>query len=239
MPRTDLTVARIVAVACEILDAEGPEGLTVRRLARELGVGVASLYWYVSDKDDLLAKCAEQVARELPIIAAQGDWLDALRRQFVLAYETAERHPWFLLVQSHHRTSAMGMLGSTIHALSEAGLSDADVFDATSTLFLHLSSMVQVLAETRYAADARTREEVLDDSARGLLEQVASAPAVQRYVRRLRTHTERAQYEGGLDLILAGIQARRGGEARSGRGVAEPRTGRRPAKRSGTRAERG
>ena len=65
--------------------------------------------------------------------------------------------------------------------------------------------MVQVLAETRYAAVARTREEVLDDSVRGLLEQVASAPAVQRYVRRLRTHTERVQYEGGLDLILAGI----------------------------------
>lgn len=228
MPRTDLTVAKIVGTACEILDADGPDGLTLRRLARELGVGVASLYWYVNDKDDLLAKCAEQIARELPIIAPQGDWQTELREQFLASYEVAERHPWFMMLQSRYRTSALGMLGSTIHRLAEAGLSDADVFDATSTLFLHLASMVQALAEVRYAAEPRPRDEVLDDSARAVLEQAAGAgAAVQRYVCRLRTHTERAQYEGGLDLILAGIQARSARHGRPGPEHPDPKPGRR------------
>ena len=46
----DLAVERAVAVA----DGEGIEAVTMRRLARELGVEAASLYHHVSGKDEIL-----------------------------------------------------------------------------------------------------------------------------------------------------------------------------------------
>lgn len=42
---------RVVAQAITILDGEGPDALTFRRLAADLGVGVATLYWHVDNKD--------------------------------------------------------------------------------------------------------------------------------------------------------------------------------------------
>lgn len=46
--------ARIVATALRLLDEVGVEGLSTRRLAAELGIKSASLYWHFKDKDELL-----------------------------------------------------------------------------------------------------------------------------------------------------------------------------------------
>ncbi len=47
---------RIVAAAIAVADAEGLAGLSMRRVATELGVATMSLYRHVADKDDLLLK---------------------------------------------------------------------------------------------------------------------------------------------------------------------------------------
>ncbi len=44
----------IVKAAIELLDAEGLEGLSMRKLGARLGTGATSLYWYVANKDELL-----------------------------------------------------------------------------------------------------------------------------------------------------------------------------------------
>ena len=48
-----LEVADIVAAAIAVADDEGPEAVSMRRIARELGVGTMSLYWYISSKEEL------------------------------------------------------------------------------------------------------------------------------------------------------------------------------------------
>lgn len=51
----------ILDAAVEILDADGPAGLTFRGLAAELGGGVGSIYWYVSGKQELIARATDAV----------------------------------------------------------------------------------------------------------------------------------------------------------------------------------
>ena len=54
-----LNQERIVSAALALLDEVGLEGLSTRRLARDLGIKSASLYWHFKNKDGLLdAMCS-------------------------------------------------------------------------------------------------------------------------------------------------------------------------------------
>src|SRR5664280_1894832 len=59
--RVPLSREAIVDAAVRLLDTEGADALTFRRLAGELGVGVASLYWHVDSKDVLLDLALDHV----------------------------------------------------------------------------------------------------------------------------------------------------------------------------------
>lgn len=72
-PRTDgLTLDRIVVAALEVVDRQGLEALTVRRLAEHLGTGSASLYRHVASRDDLLVHLVDHVIGEVVPPSAAG-----------------------------------------------------------------------------------------------------------------------------------------------------------------------
>ncbi len=54
-PERSARVAEIVGAAREILEREGPDGLTMRRLAEAMGIRAPSLYKHVQSKEDLEA----------------------------------------------------------------------------------------------------------------------------------------------------------------------------------------
>lgn len=62
--RVPLTREAIVEAALRVLDAEGLDGLSMRRLASELGVKAGSIYWHVRNKDELLQLVFERVMAE-------------------------------------------------------------------------------------------------------------------------------------------------------------------------------
>ena len=62
--RSPLTRDAIVEAALSLLDREGLAGLSMRRLAQELDVGVASLYWHVKDKEELLSLLLDRIVGE-------------------------------------------------------------------------------------------------------------------------------------------------------------------------------
>jgi AcrR family transcriptional regulator len=64
--RRSLTREAIVEAALKVLDAEGLDAMTMRRVAQELQTGAASLYAYFEDKDELVAAVIERVIGELP-----------------------------------------------------------------------------------------------------------------------------------------------------------------------------
>ncbi len=62
-----LTRELIVDAALALLDREGLQGLSMRRLAQELGSGAASLYWHVGDKEELLNLLLDRIVGETPV----------------------------------------------------------------------------------------------------------------------------------------------------------------------------
>jgi AcrR family transcriptional regulator len=65
--RQPLSRDQIVAAAISVVDAEGLEALSMRRLAQELGAGATSLYWHVKNKDELLDLVLDEVIGEVPL----------------------------------------------------------------------------------------------------------------------------------------------------------------------------
>jgi AcrR family transcriptional regulator len=90
----------IVAMAVEIIDRDGMEALSVRRLAAELGLQGPTLYHYFSNKGGLLdavrarivAELWAEVDRRLTGVP-EGDWAAVIRNYVEGALEVMGRHP--------------------------------------------------------------------------------------------------------------------------------------------------
>ena len=62
--KAPLSRAAIVDAALRVLDVEGVDRLSMRRVGEELGAGAASIYWHVRNKDELLQLVFERVMDE-------------------------------------------------------------------------------------------------------------------------------------------------------------------------------
>jgi AcrR family transcriptional regulator len=86
---------RVVRAALELIDRDGLDALSMRRVARELGVEAMSLYHHVRSKDDLLDGCIEEVAASLDLggMLAPGPWRERLKAGFTAYRALAHLHP--------------------------------------------------------------------------------------------------------------------------------------------------
>jgi AcrR family transcriptional regulator len=65
--RVPLDRDTIVTAALAVLDREGLDGLTMRRVAEELGTGAGALYWHVANKEELLHLVIDRIVSELEL----------------------------------------------------------------------------------------------------------------------------------------------------------------------------
>jgi len=82
----------IIDAAIAVADAEGTDAVSMRRIARELGVGAMSLYWHVESKDELQMLMLDAVQAELP--ESSGDWRADLAEFAHTARDALMHHPW-------------------------------------------------------------------------------------------------------------------------------------------------
>lgn len=104
MPRTPLTRERVLRTAIDLADRQGLDALSMRKLAKAVGVEAMSLYNHVANKDDLLDGIIDLVVAEIYVPRADGDWRAELRRRATSAHEVLLRHRW-----------ATGLLGSRVN----------------------------------------------------------------------------------------------------------------------------
>src|SRR6476620_11131748 len=83
----------VLAKALELVDAEGLDALTMRRLGQELGRDPMSLYRYAQNRAALLDGVTELVLNELAIIPDDPDWQSQLRRIAKELPVLVPRHP--------------------------------------------------------------------------------------------------------------------------------------------------
>ena len=74
MARTPLTRERIVAAAATVADAGGLTKVSMRTVARELGVEAMSLYHHLRGKDDLLDGLAEFAYARIDLPEPEAPW---------------------------------------------------------------------------------------------------------------------------------------------------------------------
>src|SRR5919201_6945617 len=92
--RARLSKERVAAAALELVDRDGVDALTMRRLGRALGVEAMSLYEYTSGKDELVVAVMERLLEELELPApGHPDWKERIRSVVAAWLRLAERHP--------------------------------------------------------------------------------------------------------------------------------------------------
>lgn len=210
--RVPLSREAIVGTAIAILDADGADALTFRRLAADLKVGVASLYWHVESKDVLMDLALDQVLGEIVSQQPAGPWQDRLRTAGLAVYDLFLQHRWApgqMIVSSDRGPNTLRLWEYTGGILVEAGLSAQSAFDALSLLLNHaLASGVQEATWDPTGSmppqERRRQLEEMGEFLAGL--DPEEFPNVVRTARILAEHDQTEQFTEGLNVIIAGLE---------------------------------
>lgn len=222
--RSHISQDRIVEVAAALVDAEGTEAVTMRRIASELGTGPASLYAHVSGREEVLARVYELAMVEIADAVPDLDdptWQDTLRSWATASYQVFGVHQdlariSFADVPTGPRSFDLfeTLLASMINQGVPARVA-ALALDQLA-LYIGASSFENWLVSQRIRggdpgmsrADIRDRAEQWVD---GLREYFAALPA-ERYPTILAHVTELVdadhvdRFEFGLDVLIAGLE---------------------------------
>lgn len=142
-PEDELTPQRIVRVAIEMADTEGLAGVSMRRIAAELGVATMSLYRHVHSKDDLVLMMADAVLGEVPLPdAPPPGWRAQLELVARLQWAGYGRHPWLpeLISMTRPQLLPSGMAHTewALRALDGLGLEPSTLLHAAVTLMSYV-----------------------------------------------------------------------------------------------------
>lgn len=97
MPRPSTPILSrhaIVEVAFRLVDAEGASALTMRRLAKELGVSGPSLYHHFESKDAIVDGIVELIENEIRLEALAPDWEAVLAEYAYQLRAVLSAHPY-------------------------------------------------------------------------------------------------------------------------------------------------
>ncbi|GED99344.1 TetR/AcrR family transcriptional regulator [Gordonia crocea] len=154
-PSASLDRSTIVDAALAILEREGAEGLTMRRLADDLGSKPMTLYHYVPNKTALLALALSEVA-------ARIDWVEPTgpprERLIAIAVDMRDRLgaiPWIVSILEEGTivgTPALAIADRFLDAAYELGADDQTALD----LWRMIWSLT--VSDIRWAELARHRE---------------------------------------------------------------------------------
>jgi AcrR family transcriptional regulator len=204
-----LSTQRVVAEAVRLADREGVHGLSMRRLAGELGAGAMSLYHYVANKDELLDAMIDVVFAEIELPPEDTDWQTAMRRRAVSTRDVLARHPWAIGLMESRTTPGPANLRhreAVTACLRRAGFS---VVMATHANWL-LDSYVYGFALQEAGLPFDTAGELADMTEDVFLPQLP--PEEFPYLHESAAALVAAGYEPaeefafGLDLVLAALE---------------------------------
>jgi AcrR family transcriptional regulator len=189
----------VFEAALAIIDAEGLENLTMRRLAAALGTGAATLYGYVRSREDVLDGIARLLMTETDTAVVPGEhWMETIRRNARAYRRIAHRHPRaFGLLALRYSDDPEGLrhVARVIALFKAAGFTTEQallvntVTDAYGSGFCLIEA--QALSGGLHAGDTEEDRELL-------------TPVLQTRVTEL---ISEEGFERGLDLILSGIAA--------------------------------
>jgi AcrR family transcriptional regulator len=205
LTHTPLSRDRVLDSAVRLADDQGLEALSMRKLAAALGVEAMSLYNHVPGKAALLSGMLERVLHELVIPSDPAmPWAERLRRGAISFLTVARSHPSLvqLLTSQHiHTGAALAPTEAVLGIFRQAGYTGRDAVHAYQTLIGYvLGFMLQQDKGTIGLSCCA------DDG--GCAHSTTGLPHVDEALGDGRDLTSTAAFEFGLDLVLAGLQAK-------------------------------
>jgi AcrR family transcriptional regulator len=205
--------SRILQAALGIIDRDGVDGLSMRRLSEEVGRDPTVLYRHVSNKAALLDGISEVVLGELRVDTTDRDWAAQLRAVAHDFRRLALEHPHVVpLLVTRPLATPLGLrppgmlrpLEDVLTLLVSVGFSGVDALHIYRVLFGFLYG--HVLTELQEVVE---RPEETDDVLRLGLHRLAITefPQVRALASALGSYDGAAELDRGLDLLFIGLTA--------------------------------
>jgi len=217
-PEPELGRTRIVRAAMRIVDAEGVDALSMRRVASDLGTGAMSLYRHVPGKEELLLLMRDAAFGEFPLPAIPpSGWRAQLELSGRRLWAMYRRHPWLATMTSLTRPYAgpnqMPYSEWNIRALGELGFDDATIFRLHLSLFVYVHGSAGSLeAERREESETGvTLDEWLvarEDATRAIMDSGTFPHSARVFLRQDIDFDQDDIFETGLKTMLDGLTPR-------------------------------
>lgn len=226
-PRQRLDLPRIVEAAIAEADRSGPAALSMRALAKALGIGPATLYTYVPGKAELLELMVDHVAAAQPLPTADAGWRTGLRALATADLAAYRAHPWLLQVATARTVFGPHVLArydAALGVLDGQGLAEPDVVRCVAAVESYTRGAASAVVEADQAPvqTGSTDDEwwerlvpLLDERMAGRFPRLAALEAAGAFTVPDRPNSapytvQRAlsRFDFGLDLVLDAVAAR-------------------------------
>jgi AcrR family transcriptional regulator len=212
--RPGMSTGRITAAALQIVDTEGSQALTMRRLGQALDRKVMTLHRYLPSKDALLDGVVARVLTDLAINPAAADWRQELRDLATSFRGLALAHPNAVpLLVTRPLASPLGQrppatlrpLENFLELLIRAGFSPAGALHAYRLFFGFLHG--HILDELQEIID---NPDEADDLLRLGLHRLPRRefPRIRAVAPELAGYDGAAHLQQGADMMITGLQSR-------------------------------
>ena len=211
-PKVDLSRAAIVERALSVMDVEGADAITIRRIAQEFGVTPMALYWHVANKDELLAAMGDALLAGVRPPPAVGSWSAQLRAVVETLVENLSRHPAAAeLVFPRILATEQGLelTEFTLTLLEDAGFSPQQAADLARMGLQTAMMLVTQLPGSESQAAQEERDALLAEK-RAHIERLPADryPRIREAGEPLTNcDDETAYYSFGVDLYIEGALA--------------------------------
>ena len=183
--------------ALRLIDREGIESFSTRKLGAALGCEAMAIYWYYPNKEALLDAVVDELVSRVGMSPAKGpavrDWVDAMRRLAHAYRGLAQQHPraFPLLATRRFATESSYAFLEQLFALARSqGLTDRQI----ASFYRAISSYCSGVALNELAIDSST------DLAPAALR--ARFPAVAAVWTSLEPHHHDDLFSFGLEILL-------------------------------------
>lgn len=196
-----LSRERIVGAAVELIERDGPDAVSMRRLAAELGAGVMSLYNHVPNKAALLDAVAEHIMLDLEFAAdPSAEWPDqarALMRNFRAVGHRYPRSVMLVVTRQPHSAAGLRPVERALATARAAGFEGrAAVLVMRAFVNFALGCLVHEAGRAGQGWSAQAIE--------GLTDQFVN---VRELLGELGAHDPDAEFEFGLEMLISAMAA--------------------------------
>ncbi|MFE0421142.1 TetR/AcrR family transcriptional regulator C-terminal domain-containing protein [Streptomyces sp. NPDC058953] len=217
-----LSREQIVAEALALLDSDGVDALSMRKLGARLKAGATSMYSHVANKEELIELVVDEVYGEIEVPEATGpdDWRRALE-EFAHSFRaTILRHPWMASVLGE---VGMAYLGPNMMRLSDRGLGifeaggcddpeTADTLMTTVIAFVIGTALTEAAYLTSLNRSGRTEQEWLESVWPAAVAAAEPYPRLRKRYAQLgatdAANTRGSSFDQGLACVLDGVETR-------------------------------